>query len=335
MDTVFALDPVLPVAVILIAFLLLAGFAVWQLVVSRGRVRRSWVLRLVMVSLLLVIALRPTLPSDGQGPTASGGLEVYFVIDTTSSIVAEDYDGERRRLDGVIDDVTGIVDELAGAHFSVVTFDAEAIRRVPLTTDGTAVASLVGTLTPEITYYSRGSSVDEPVELLTELLTTAATEHPERPRVLFYLGDGEQTATDVPGSFEAVAPLISGGGVLGYGTAEGGRMQQFDGYAADDTGVFYIQDFATGDDAVSIVDEGNLGAIADQLGVPYSHRTRPTSLATVLGGIEVGDVTIEDGTPDSPIEYYWLLAIPLGLLAMLEMAGIGGALLDLRPGRRR
>ena len=123
--------------------------------------------------------------------------------------------------------------------------------------------------------------------------------------------------------------------MLGYGTAAGGRMQQFDGYAADDTGVFYIQDFAAGDDAVSIVDEGNLGAIADQLGVPYSHRTGPTSLATVLGGIEVGDVTIEDGTPDSPIEYYWLLAIPLGLLAMLEMAGIGGTLLDQRTGRRR
>jgi hypothetical protein len=32
---------------------------------------------------------------------------------------------------------------------------------------------------------------------------------------------------------------------------------------------------------------------------------------------------------------YWVFAIPLGLLALLEIVHISGAVAELRPGRRR
>ena len=48
---------------------------------------------------------------------------------------------------------------------------------------------------------------------------------PERGRVVFYLGDGEQTAADPPTPFDIDKRLINGGAVLGYGTTEGGRMK--------------------------------------------------------------------------------------------------------------
>ena len=84
------LEPVLPVAVLVILTVALVGFSIWQLTVAKTRrLRLSWVLRVVMVALLLLVALRPVIPSTSSGPTAAGGLEVYIVVDTTSSVSAK------------------------------------------------------------------------------------------------------------------------------------------------------------------------------------------------------------------------------------------------------
>ena len=330
------LEPVLPIAVLVVLTIALAGFAVWQLTVAKTRrLRLSWVLRVVMVALLLLVALRPVIPATSSGPTAAGGVEVYIVVDTTSSVSAEDWGNAEPRLKGVKADIAQLVDDLAGAQFSLVTFDAAPVQRVPLTTDATAIESAASVLAPEISYYSRGSSIDAPLDFLKGILTDAAEENPGQQRIVYYLGDGEQTAEIAPKSFDELAPLVTGGAVLGYGTSTGGRMASFDGYAADDTEVTYIQDYTTGEEAVSRIDEEALTKIAGELGVNYFHRAAGESLGPAVDGIDVGDVTVSDGTPGSPVELYWIPAIPLGILALLEVAGIAGAILELRSSRRK
>jgi len=330
------LEPVLPIAVLVVFTVALAGFAVWQLTLARTRrLRLSWVGRIVMVALLLLVALRPVIPASSSGPTAAGGLEVYIVVDTTSSVSAEDWGNAEPRLNGVKTDIAQIVDDLAGAQFSLVTFDAAPVQRVPLTTDATAIESAASVLAPEISYYSRGSSIDAPLDFLRDILAAAAEENPGQQRILYYLGDGEQTADVAPKSFAELAPLVTGGAVLGYGTSSGARMASFDGYTADDTGVTYIEDYTTGEEAVSRIDEAALTKIAGELGVNYFHRAAGESLGPAVDGIDVGDVTVSDGTPGSPVELYWIPAIPLGILALLEVAGIAGAILELRASRRK
>jgi len=331
------LQPIIPVALLVLLGAALLGFAVWQLVVAKTlALKRAWVLRLVMVVLLLLVAVRPVIPANSSGPSASGGLEVYFVVDTTSSISAEDWGSGEPRLVGVKDDIAAIADRLEGAQFSLVTFDAATVERVPLTTDATAIASAASILTPEVTYYSRGSSIDAPLDFMKELLTDAAEENPGQRRVLYYLGDGEQTSATAPRSFEELAPLVTGGAVLGYGTTGGARMQQFDGYVDPSvTEPVYIQDYTTGGDAISRIDEAQLQTIAGDIGVNYYHRASGESIGAALAGIDVGELTVADGTPGSPVELYWIPAIPLGLLALLEAAGIVGAILELRQSRRR
>lgn len=343
------LNPVLPLWILALVAVVFGGFVVWRLVVvrrDRAAVLR-WAGRLLMVALLIAIAARPTIPQDGQGPTASGGLEVYVVVDTTSSMAAEDWADGLPRLDGVKADLETIVGSLEGAQFSLVTFDAVAVQRVPLTSDATAMGSAISVLQPEVTAYSRGSTIDEPVGSLLELLTAAQILNPDQRRVLFYVGDGEQTSGSAPGGFEALAPLIQGGAVLGYGTAEGGRMRE--NYWEDptqfgDTGATaptpeaqaptYIQDPTTGADAVSRIDEAALQAVADQLGVPYLPRSAGSSVAGALDGIEVGAVTVTDGQPDSSVELYWVLAIPFGLLVLVELFSIALVVPELRSSRR-
>ncbi|CAN5318538.1 VWA domain-containing protein [soil metagenome] len=346
-------NPVLPGWALVVIGLVLGGFAVWRLVAQRRNPRsaRMWLARLAMIALLLVVALRPTIPTDGQGPKASGGLEVYVVVDTTSSMAAEDWGDGLPRLDGVKADLQQIIDRLEGAQFSLVTFDAVAVQRVPLTSDSSAMMSAVSVLRQEITTYSRGSSIDAAVPELTALLADARALNPGQRRVMFYLGDGEQTASAAPGSFEALAPYLSGGAVLGYGTDSGGRMREFFGEdptqfgetatgAPDDPAEAeplppsYIQDYTTGTDALSQIDEAALNVIAGQLGVQYLHRTAEAPVAPALSGIDVGELTVEEGEPGSSVELYWVFVIPFGALALLELYSVGGLLLELRGTRR-
>ena len=332
------LQPAIPAALIVLFGILLGGFAVWQLVVAKGRsARLSWVLRLVLVLLLIVVAARPVIPATQQGPSASGGLEVYFVVDTTSSVSAEDWGDGEPRLVGVTEDIAAIAEELSGAQFSLITFDAEAVQRVPLTSDAAAIRNAAAVLTPEVSYYSRGSSISEAVDLLTTVLTEAAEENPGQDRVVFYLGDGEQTVAESPETFAGIAPLVTGGAVLGYGTADGARMLQFDGFGDEESEIAYILDYSVSPavEAISRIDEAALGTIADQLGVQYLHRSADAAVTPAIGGIDVGELTVADGEPGSPTELYWIFAIPFGLIALFEAARIALVVLELRASRRR
>jgi Ca-activated chloride channel family protein len=321
--------PSFPVPAIVLVAAALAAFAIVALVRGRGP-RWAWALRLVAIVLLAVVALRPAIPGSASGPTASGGLEVYFALDTTSSMAAEDYAGARPRLEGAKADVVAIADALAGAQFSLVTFDAGAVQRVPLTADVTALESAASVLTQEVSDYSRGSSIDAALPMLESLLEESRSERPDNRRVLFYLGDGEQTAATPPESFASLAPMLDGGGVLGYGTSEGGRMLRFDGFGDEYSELEYIADPATGTDAVSRIDEATLGEVAAQLGVAYAHREGPSSVDAIVTGIEVGELTVQQREPIGPTELYWIPAIPLGGILLLELGRIVLALLELR-----
>ena len=77
--------------------------------VARGR-------RTAIVVLLLVAALRPAIPGNDVRVDASA-VDVYLVVDTTSSVVARDYGDARPRLEGVRTDIKALVNQLTGARF--------------------------------------------------------------------------------------------------------------------------------------------------------------------------------------------------------------------------
>ncbi len=145
------------------------------------------------------------------------------------SIAAEDWDGDRPRLEGVRSDVDAIASELAGARFSLIPFDSTAVLRTPLTDDAAAVVTAASVMNQEITYYSSGSSITEASDLLAERLQEAREADPERANVVYYLGDGEQTADEAPGSFAASArgcqpaSLWTAGSAPGSPTSSWGR----------------------------------------------------------------------------------------------------------------
>lgn len=318
--------PVLNVFLLVLLFAPVAFVVVWMLVKS---VRPStspstgsptsaspliWSLRLLMLLACFVMLLRPGIPG-GATHTLATDTDIVIAVDTTASIAAEDWDGDAQRLDGVRADVQAIVDEYPGARFALLTFDASAELRLPLTTDTTALISSLEILQPEVTSRSQGSSISIANQMLEETLANAAESAPDRSRMVFYLGDGEQTVSSDPESFSASAEYVDGGGVFGYGTAEGGPMQVTSGGFGSDGEYIEYQ----GEQAMSVIDDANLQAIADELGVGFQLRSADTTAELPEAPTTTTNYT-DAGSVGNVIELYWIFALIMVVLLGVELA---------------
>lgn len=327
--------PLAPVP-LLVVLLVAALSAIWWTPRQHGVAGESsasnWRLT-AAAGLLFLAVLRPGLPGPAE-QARTANLSVYFVVDTTTSIVAEDYGSARARLDGVRADILAVSAELPGARYSILTFDADTRVRLPLTTDTTALEAAVETLAPEPSEFSQGSSVTQAKDRLDALLTRSAASHPDRGRIVFYLGDGEQTAAIAPKPFAFASGLVQGGGVLGYGTAQGGPMATtLSRYGAE---AGHVKDPRTGADAISVIDEPQLRDIAAQLGVPYTHRSSGDPIAPVVAGIDLDRFGWDALGPQARLqgrgELYWVLLLGVALIGSWEL---GEAVRAVRAARTR
>lgn len=285
------------------------------LLIRRPRQRIPWLRRTLMVVLLLVVALRPVTPMETE-QTERMNANVYFVVDRTGSMNAEDYGDGQPRLDGVKADMERIMGMTEGSRYSIIAFDSSATQQLPLTTDAGAVSAWIDTLETEPTAYSQGSNVDRPLQTLQSELVAAQQEDPDSHRLVYFLSDGENTDEQESEPFSPVSGYVDGGAVLGYGTEEGGPMKA-QGGATDGE---YIQD-GDGQQGISMIDQEQLETIAGQMGVPYLHRTDPEEpIEGTMEGITLQPVPTEsERSVASFTDWYWVASIPLALLMIWEL----------------
>lgn len=297
--------------------LLLVPLSLWCLVllVRRPRQRLAWLRRLLIVLLLAVIALRPATPLPGE-QTERMNANVFFVVDRTGSMNAEDYNGSKPRLDGVKADMHQIMSLAKGSRYSIIGFDSTAAQQLPLTTDAGAVDAWIDTLRTEPTAYSHGSNVDRALPALVRAVSDAKRTDPESSVVVYVLTDGENTDGKAAQTFSSAAQFIDAGAVLGYGTAAGGAMKT-EGGAKNGT---YITD-SSGAKGLSRIDEKTLKAMAQQLSVPYLHRTAPDeSLRSTVQDLHLRPIPITRATEVPTFQdWYWIPAIPLAILMLWEL----------------
>lgn len=308
-----SLQPLWPVWALAVVLVPILGLTVWRAVAASGERRLAWWRRVGMVLMVAAIGLAPSVENRTTNGLVSNA-ELYFVVDRTGSMAAQDYGDGKPRLDGVAADIEQLTRDLPGARYSIIAFDSQSTRQLPLTTDARAVRSWAQTVKQERTSASQGSSVDRPLGQLVDTLTKAQERNPANVRLVFFMSDGENT--DGKTEFESFAPLqglIDGGAVLGYGTPEGGKMLVYNG--TDNNGTDFIPDPSTGKPAISTIDENTLRTIAQQLGVPYLHRTEPASMKDLVSSLDLTDKAA-DGRRDE-ISYsavVWPFAIVLVLL---------------------
>ncbi|CAN5192948.1 VWA domain-containing protein [soil metagenome] len=344
-------DPLFELPVILWLLVPPALLLGWQLFRTRklGGGRAAWrqrwqpIRRIVVLLLLAFAAIGPAVPGALTKVVVSD-IDVFLVIDTTTSSNAEDYgvDGGTR-LDAIKADALRVAEAYGGARYSIITFDNGSLVRLPLVADPTALKTALSTLDVEVTDYSAGSSISEAKDTLLKRLKASQSEHPDRLRLVFYFGDGEQTRDDAPESFAESKQYVSDGAVFGYGTATGGPMRsnQFVDYtfgqqtdSGDDVDAPYVLDTTKpgSPKAISKIDEGNLNVIANQLGVGYQHVTPADpanypDVADQIGEeIEVPEVAVA-------ARYYWVPMIAVFLLLLWDLVISARQIGELRAAR--
>lgn len=302
-----------PPGVLALVLLVLGGVCLWALRRSRrdddGR-ERAWWRRLGIVLATVAIGATPAVVARSE--QVATNVEVFMVVDRTGSMAAEDYADGAPRLDGVRHDLVALTEAFPGARYSILAFDSQAMRTLPLTGDARAVVAWAQTLRQELTAYSGGTSIDRPAGLLRRTLADAMERNPQDVRLVYFMSDGENTDGDLSSAdagvaaFDGIAPYLDGGAVLGYGTAAGGRMRSWDGTDAPDRPYIVDTTQPGRPDAVSRIDERRLQDLAGVLGVQYLHRTAPTGMDHLAAAVDVTSI-VADGRDQVNVhrDVYW------------------------------
>lgn len=281
-------------------------------------------IKVSIVVLLFIINLRFMIP-NGETMAINSDLSVLFVIDTSISMRALDYNGNKERFEGVINDCCYIVDELSSCKFSIITFGDEARKVIPFTTDTDMVQAELKAINLEDDYYAKGSSMN----LVKNTLEQTLKEEKQRQNgnskfVIFFVSDGEITKEgEVLESFSNIEQYTSNGAVMGYGTSAGGKMVSR--AYADDTNsnyyyLYYYDDNYNRVAAISKLDETNLKKIASDIGIDYIQMSKTSNINYKLSDIkqQISNSQTTEEKISSYKDIYYYFAVPLVILLIVD-----------------
>ena len=275
--------------------------------------------RFLIVVAVIIMGAGPSIHGEAQEVTST--LEVYFVIDRTGSMAAEDWDGNKPRIDGVRNDVAIMMNILTGSRFSIMSWDSKVHTDLPLTSDASAVVSYMDSFDRELSSSSQGSSVNRPAQDLAKLLKKNKERHPQNVRALFVFTDGETSNqnhwTSAPSGeasdWDAVKEYI--------GPQSGGEPE-------------YIHDSSQPGNpiAISKIDEAALADVASRVGVDYVHSPDKSAIESHARSVLDKASTLAEprNLKDTYRYIIWPFALLLGGLLAWE-----GATLALRAQQLR
>lgn len=307
-------NPILPVYIVLpVMAVLFIGF-----LFLIARRRSGWKdqvftgLRIfAILALAFMINLR-VMVGNGETLMQLKNVDLLFVVDTTISMWAQDYNGKRERMEGVLSDCDYIINELAGSNFGLIRFDNRSQVLAPFTQDASNVRDAFSTIKSPDRNYAKGSSLNVPYDDMEDMFVSSSKKE-DRKTYLFFISDGEITDGSALESYAELKGFLDGGAVLGYGTAAGGKMRE-SSYSS------YLKDPETGQDAVSVMDETSLRQIASDLGLEYIHMESRANVEYLVAAIKgsASDIVGEGKSVNYEDTYYYY-AYPLLVLLLLEL----------------
>lgn len=297
------INPIIPIWLMAIICITLA--------ICKRREKFAYIRQIIMAILLFMINLRMMIPTDVDVATKRIDANVFFVIDNTISMAANDCAGGSTRIDTLKEDCKNITGSLSGARFSLITFSNISKLVFPLTESTSFVNSCIKGISVTDELYARGSSMNVCKDMLVELVR-AANEKNDGKVIVFFISDGEITNGDTLYSFKEVAEYIDGGAVLGYGTGKGGNMYVKDYFSEELVAIEDRSEYPY-KTAVSKIDEENLKAIARDMGIEYMNMTTENKLDTVINNIKEDAASLgdEDSKLDGYKDIYFIFIVPL------------------------
>jgi Ca-activated chloride channel family protein len=185
---------------------------------------------LLLATFLLLIAAWAG-PSWGRIPVEEpqDGLDIALAVDVSRSMTAKDV--LPSRLDQAREVIRTLLSAFPAARFSLVVFEGAAVTLTPLTPDKDVLVRWLDELGPNLVA-PPGSNLASGLEEALRTVSYSSLHH----HVVVFLSDGE--ARD--GNSLMAARKAASEGIevftLGFGTLEGGRIPDKDGFLKDDFG---------------------------------------------------------------------------------------------------
>jgi len=319
-----SINPFIPIPVMVIfcaALIVMKRKGVW-----------NFIRQIIVAVLIFLVNLRILIPTD-HVENYSNNIKVLFVVDNTISMLAEDYNGSDRRIDGVRHHIQEIMDNFEGARFALISFnDISGNVMVPYTTDKKNVIQAANSLEGRSKIYASGSSFNTVYSTLKDYLegTFRIKDEEEQDsyiQLIFFISDGEMNTKDSIKSFDSLSSHIDGGAVLGYGTTKGGIMRVKEYSSSDTAEVLTYYDKGKLVTALSKIDEKNLEKLADELGVTYTHVMRDEDVWKVVDSIkdkiDSGEMTSSSTTGIGYLETYYIFAAALFVFLIYDLIYYG------------
>ncbi|MDR2508828.1 MAG: VWA domain-containing protein [Candidatus Ancillula sp.] len=342
-------QPLLHPILIALIYIPLISFCVLQIrkvsFETHDSSKSTWVRRVLIVVCLFLITVGPSI-SEPQEKTTLTNLDVIFVIDTTSSMSAEDGSSSsdstmETRLATAKNDIVTLSYLLPPAKYSTILFNSSAYLQLPLTEDVTILRRYVDTITPEISRYSTGTSLMTPFSTISQTIDNAIDAFPRDRVVLIFMSDGDDNSEYHDYSdYYGFSNDIYAGGVIGYGTTDGAHMKE---YSADVSSTMnlqyvlngktenvqnmqsnvepaYIMDPTTGQEAISKLQDESLKSIAKNIGIPYVHRSAEQSIRNLANKIHA-DTWNESASAHPQLItklFIWPFSLLVGILILIE-----------------
>ena len=299
--------PIIPIWIMIIISIVLITYII---------IRNKSIIQILIIIIIFIINMRIMIPSNNS-KIVKKDLDVLFVIDTTISMNALDYNGNKTRLSGVKEDCNYIIDELNGSRFSIISFDNNTRVLTPFTYDSNITKEAIEIIKPISELYAKGSSVDLPIKEIINSLNNSSKKNNNK-KIIFFISDGENTNNSNLKSFKKIAKYINNGAVLGYGTKKGAYMINDSEYKTDD----YIMDYTSTNygKAISKIDEKNLKKIANDINIDYIHMNSNKDLKSKIKEIKnKTNSTLENNDKNSYDDTYYIFVIPLFILLLMEL----------------
>lgn len=156
--------------------------------------------------------------------TQGNRLELFFLVDTSLSMLTKDFDGAKNRLEGSQKVIKSIGTKYFGSKFSVVSFDHLAYTDMPLSDDQFAFETAVNTLVTPDVYNAKGSDINKGINELTKRL---ASTNSKNKKIVLIFTDGEQNLNDT--TLENLDQINNKAQVIlvGVGTTKGGKVYSY------------------------------------------------------------------------------------------------------------
>ena len=291
---------------------------------KNNKKRMNTVIEIVCIILIFIINLRIMLP-NGETNVFKSDINVLFVIDTSVSMRALDYDGNKERFEGVINDCCYIVNELSGCNFSIITFGDTAQQVIPFTADTDMIQAELKTISLENDSYAKGTSLNLVKNELEKVLKKLNKDTNEQKQcVVFFISDGEITKQDESlENFSNIKQYASNGAIMGYGTSNGGKMINSTFKDATESEMHYLYYYdANGNmqTGISKIDENNLKKLSADIGIDYIKMDKTSNIKYKIDSIKE-QMNESLSNEDKALMYkdiYYIFAIPLGILLIIK-----------------